>query len=78
MPISYERKEIRQRGSEGFTDEEKIADVGLVDLIWNVEKVEPWRACSVTLLQRNVRTRRLICLLETASLAIGHSLGRSL
>ena len=38
MPISYESKEIRQRGSEGFTDEEKIADVGLVDLIWNVCK----------------------------------------
>ena len=38
MPISYERKEIRQRGSEGFTYEEKIADVGLVDLIWNVQK----------------------------------------
>ena len=36
MPIFYERKEIRQRGSEGFTDEEKVADVGLVDLIWDV------------------------------------------
>ena len=39
---------------------------------------EPWSALSVTRLQRNVRTRRLICLLEIASLAIGHSLGRSL
>ena len=38
MPILYKSKEIRQRGSEGFTDEEEIADVGLVDLIWNVYK----------------------------------------
>ena len=40
-------------------------------------KEEPWSAFSVTRLQRNARTR-LICLLEIASLAIGHSLGRSL
>ena len=38
MPIFYESEEVRQRGSEGFTDKEKIADVGLVDLIWNVYK----------------------------------------
>ena len=38
VPIPYERKEIRERSSEGFTDEEKIADVGLVDLIWDVYK----------------------------------------
>ena len=38
MPIFYESKKVRQRGSEGFTDKEKIADVGLVDLIWNVYK----------------------------------------
>ena len=36
MPIFYESEEVRQRGSEGFTDQEKIADVGLVDLVWNV------------------------------------------
>ena len=36
MPIFYESKEVRQRGSEGFTDKEEIADVGLVDLIWNL------------------------------------------
>ena len=37
-PFFCESKEVRQRGSEGFTDKEKIADVGLVDLIWNVKK----------------------------------------
>ena len=36
MPIFYESEEVRQRGSEGFTDQERIADVGLVDLVWNV------------------------------------------
>ena len=37
-PFFYESEEVRQRGSEGFTDKEKIADVGLVDLIWDVYK----------------------------------------
>ena len=38
MPIFCESEEVRQRGSEGFTDKKKIADVGLVDLIWNVKR----------------------------------------
>ena len=39
-PFFYKSEEVRvrQRGSEGFTDQEKIADVGLVDLVWNVQK----------------------------------------
>ena len=38
MPVFHEGEEVRQRGSEGFTYKEKIADIGLVDLIWNVYK----------------------------------------
>ena len=35
-------EEVRQRGSEGFTyKEKKIADMGLVDLIWNVCEEDP-------------------------------------
>ena len=42
MPVFHEGEEVRQRGSEGFTYKEKIADIGLVDLIWNVYKRGAW------------------------------------